>query len=75
MNIARVPERKLTRHLTDILIHGYETSTETRERMDGLLDEYVPDEIRSQGLRKSVSWFLTNSNATDLVREHLRKRA
>ena len=56
----------LTRELTNFLVKRYYEEDSVKRRVDIIIRDLVPDDVKEKGLEDSVSWALRNLNPTEL---------
>lgn len=66
--------RKLTEALTNIVVEGYMENPEVRKRVDDVISEHAPDDIKRMGVIRKVQWILEELKGAEFVRAHLAKQ-
>ena len=56
----------LTKELTNFLIKRYYEEDSVKRRIDIIVRDLVPDDVKEKGLESSVSWALRTLNPTEL---------
>lgn len=56
----------LTKELTNFLVKRYYEEDSVKRRIDVIVRDLVPDDVKEEGLEGSVSWALRNLNPTEL---------
>lgn len=56
----------LTKELTNFLVKRYYEEDSVKRRVDIIVRDLVPDDVKEGGLEDSVLWSLRNLNSTEL---------